>query len=99
MEKNRQHKYRKEGTPMHELIIADSERHMPDYISSIIREVHHELMVTSSIVRGKELLNAILQKRPDLVIMDILLSGMNGLDVIKQTLTVYAERVRTSRES
>lgn len=85
MEKNRQHKYRKEGRVMHELIIADSERHMPDYISSIIREVHQELMVTSSIVRGKELLNAILQKRPDLVIMDILLSGMNGLDVIKQT--------------
>lgn len=69
---------------MYELIIADNECCTLNYVSSLIRETHQEFTVTASNFEGNELLKTIHNKKPNLVITDIMLSGMNGLQVIAE---------------
>lgn len=67
------------------VIIAEDEPDLQRYYRAIVSRMGHE--VVTVVGTGDELAEEIEQKRPDLVITDINMPGMSGLEVIEQDET------------
>ena len=67
---------------MLKLIIADDERIIRETISTIIDWSQYGIELAGLCSNGIEAYNMILDESPDLVITDIRMPGMNGLELI-----------------
>jgi len=65
------------------IIIADDSSLWRDRIKSILIEIN-EVFVVDEGENGTEALQIIMEKKPDLAILDIRMSGMNGIEVLKK---------------
>ncbi|RQW81046.1 MAG: response regulator [Geobacter sp.] len=65
------------------IIIADDSSLWRDRIRSILIEIN-EVFVVGEAENGTEALQIIMEKKPDLAILDIRMSGMNGIEVLKK---------------
>ena len=68
---------------MLKLIIADDERIIRETISTIIDWSQYGIELAGLCSNGIEAYNMILDESPDLVITDIRMPGMNGLELIR----------------
>lgn len=66
------------------IFLVDDEQPVLDGLSVIISKHLPELTLCGTARSGKEAIEAILQTRPDIVIMDVRMPGMSGLDVLKE---------------
>ncbi|MEO1616259.1 MAG: response regulator [Planctomycetota bacterium] len=69
------------------VIVADDEELLVRELSMYLSEAGHEVVATAS--NGTELFHAAMQFQPDLIITDIKMPGMSGLESAKQ---ICAER-------
>ncbi len=70
-------------TGRHRILIADDEPSFRRLYEHELRKAGYEVELASS---GKEVLQRVQVKRPDLVILDIRMPGMNGLDTMNRLL-------------
>lgn len=66
------------------IFLVDDEQPVLDGLSVIISKYLPELSLCGTARSGKEAIDAILQERPDILIMDVRMPGMSGLDVLKE---------------
>lgn len=69
---------------MYKLIIVDDEQEVIDGISTCINWKQHNIKLCGSATDGNTAYNLILKEKPDVVITDIRMPGMNGLDLIEK---------------
>jgi DNA-binding NarL/FixJ family response regulator len=65
------------------IVIADDSALWRDRIKSLLVDIN-ELFVVSEAENGIDALKIIREKEPDLVILDIRMSGLNGIEVLKK---------------
>ena len=58
----------------------------PNFITQAIRYLSNcdDLVVVDTTANGNEAVSAVLEQKPDLVLMDIRMSGVNGLEATQQ---------------
>lgn len=69
---------------MLKLILADDEEMVRESIRSLIRWEEMGIEVIAACKNGPETLQTILTRKPDIVMTDIKMPGMSGLDIISQ---------------
>jgi CheY-like chemotaxis protein len=64
------------------IAIADDEAEIRRFFEEIVRRLGHE--VTASVGNGCELVEQCRSQPPDLIITDVLMPGMNGIDAARK---------------
>ena len=77
---------------MLKLIIADDEKWVRTAIKSIIRFDDQEFVLASEASNGIETLELCRQHEPDILITDIMMPGLNGLELISELARTQPER-------
>ena len=72
------------------ILIADDHQIIRDGLSSLLAKVDH-LEVVSLASNGREAVNMAQEKNPDLIIMDIGMPDLNGIDATKKLVEIMPE--------
>ena len=64
---------------MNRIIVCDDEPHIVEGLRFLLRSPDREIVVTYC---GEDALSHLAEKRPDLLIVDIMMPGMSGLEVV-----------------
>lgn len=70
------------------ILITDDSTFMCDMLKDIIVEAGHEVVMAST---GVELLETYTEIKPDVVMLDIIMPGINGLETLEQLLKKHPE--------
>lgn len=65
-------------------IIADDEKELRIYLKSILSEIWPELVICGEAKNGKEALELVESKRPQIAFLDIRMPGLSGMEVAKR---------------
>ncbi|HHW67838.1 response regulator [Defluviitalea raffinosedens] len=69
---------------MHKILIADDEQIVLDSLQFVIGKNFKDAEIVSSVYSGKEAIEDADKYRPDIVIMDIKMPGINGIEAIEE---------------
>ena len=70
---------------MKRVLVVDDEQPVVDYIVRIIdRDLTGEFMVAGTASSGREALEKVLLVQPDIIVMDVKMPGLSGLDTIRE---------------
>ncbi len=69
---------------MYKAIIADDEKELRTYLRSILSEIWPELTICGEAKNGKEALELVESKRPQIAFLDIRMPGLSGMEVAKR---------------
>ncbi len=69
------------GTPRGTVLVVDDEPTITDVVSRYLQRAGYETRVAGD---GPAALQAAVEERPDLVVLDLMLPGMDGLEVMRQ---------------
>lgn len=64
------------------IIVADDEPDMREYLQTMLTYLGHEVLAVAT--NGEELIECCRRETPDLVISDLKMPGIDGLDAIQQ---------------
>ena len=78
---------------MLKLLIADDERIIRETIFNIIDWKKHDIEVIGLCKNGIEAYDMILDESPDIVLTDIRMPGMGGLELIRKSVRLTADPV------
>jgi two-component system, response regulator YesN len=78
---------------MYKLLIVDDEKIVIEGLKSATNWKEHHIVIVGSASDGEEALKEIINKKPDIVLADIRIPKMNGLDLIKETKNLNLETV------
>jgi DNA-binding LytR/AlgR family response regulator len=65
-------------------IVADDEKELRTYLKSILAEIWPELIICGEAKNGKEALELVESKRPQVAFLDIRMPGLSGMEVAKR---------------
>ena len=77
---------------MHKVLLVDDERIILDGISKIIDWEQLNLHLIGTARNGLDAYNIIKEKKPDIVICDIRMPGLNGLELVKKVTNEEIKR-------
>jgi DNA-binding NarL/FixJ family response regulator len=69
------------GSPRPRAIIADDHRLVAEGLAHFVR---HDFEVAEIVVDGPSLYNAVIQRQPDIVVADLCMPGLDGLEVLRR---------------
>ena len=71
-----------ENKPLNEIniLLVDDDEILREMYGKMLKKIGYEV---SFAVSGKEALQQIVQKKPDLILLDLMMPDMNGVEVIK----------------
>jgi len=69
---------------MYKAIIADDEKELRTYLKSMLQEVWPELVICGESKNGKETLELVESKQPQIAFLDIRMPGLSGMEVAKR---------------
>jgi len=70
---------------MKRILVVDDEQHVVDHILRIVeREVPGEFLVAGTASSGRETLEKVPQVQPDIIVLDVRMPGLSGLDTIRE---------------
>ena len=74
---------------MYKVLVVDDERIILEGISQIIDWNKHDCVLMGTAKNGLEALAAVQAERPDIIITDIKMPGMNGLQLVEKVSELY----------
>jgi two-component system, response regulator YesN len=83
----------KESSIMYKLLIVDDEKIVIEGLKSAANWQDHQIEIVGSALDGEEALKEIMNKKPDIVLVDIRMPKLNGLDLIKETKVLNLDTV------
>ena len=69
---------------MYKAIIADDEKELRTYLKTLLSEIWPELIICGEAKNGKEALELVESKRPQIAFLDIRMPGLSGMEVAKR---------------
>ncbi|MEH7086047.1 response regulator [Neobacillus drentensis] len=78
---------------MYKLLIVDDEKIVIEGLKSAANWQDHQIEIVGSASDGEEALKEIMSKKPDIVLADIRMPKLNGLDLIKETKNLNLDTV------
>jgi DNA-binding LytR/AlgR family response regulator len=69
---------------MFKAIIADDEKELRTYLKTLLSEIWPELMICGEAKNGKEALELVESKQPQIAFLDIRMPGLSGMEVAKR---------------
>jgi len=78
---------------MQKLIVCDDEITIRNGLTSIIRRKYPKIKILDAAANGFEAYQMILEHQPDVVLMDINMPGMSGLEVIEKSM-IYSSSTK-----
>ncbi len=69
---------------MYKIVIAESDEELAQWLERIILNTVSEAEVVANVKSGNDALLSVIDKEPDLLLISIQLSGLNGLETIQQ---------------
>lgn len=70
---------------MKRLLVVDDEKHVVDHIvRTVERELEGEFLVVAVASSGREALEKVPLVRPDIIVMDVRMPGLSGLDTVRE---------------
>lgn len=76
---------------MYKLLIVDDERIVIDAVKFIIKKEIPNIVVERTASTGREAIQAASEVKPDIVLMDIRMPGINGIEAIKEIKKIYSD--------
>lgn len=83
----------KEFSIMYKLLIVDDEKIVIEGLKSATNWQEHQIEIVGSASDGEEALKEIMNKKPDIVLVDIRMPKLNGLDLIQETKALNLDTV------
>jgi two-component system, response regulator YesN len=83
----------KEFSILYKLLIVDEEKIVIEGLNSAVNWQEHQIGIVGSASDGEEALKEIMNKKPDIVLVDIRMPKLNGLDLIKETKALNLDTV------
>ena len=74
---------------MYQLLIVDDEQIVTDSVQFMVKKYIHTPMRTETAHSGREAIEKAVDCRPDFVVIDIKMPGINGLDAIREIKNLY----------
>lgn len=68
------------GSSAKRILIVDDDEQVRNFVSAALRREGYSVVICSN---GEEALSKLDQERPQLVLLDILMPGLNGIDVLQ----------------
>ncbi|WP_409291320.1 response regulator [Peribacillus sp. SCS-37] len=78
---------------MYKLLIVDDEKIVIEGLKSVVNWQEHQIEIAGSASDGEEALKEIMDKKPDIVLADIRMPKLNGLDLIQETKALNLDTV------
>jgi len=78
---------------VYKAIIADDEKELRTHLKSILSEIWPELMICGEAKNGKEALELVESKRPQIAFLDIRMPGLSGMEVAKKNCRSLSYRI------
>ncbi|RBW70776.1 response regulator [Bacillus taeanensis] len=78
---------------MHKLVIVDDEKVVIDGLTSAINWKEHQIEIVGTASDGKEAFQCIVDKKPNIVLADIQMPELNGLDLIQKVKNICPDTV------
>ncbi len=76
---------------MYKLLIVDDERIVIDAVKFIINKEVDNISVAGTASTGREAIKEASEVKPDIVLMDIRMPGINGIEAIKEIKKIYSD--------
>ncbi|MBN1624485.1 MAG: response regulator [Clostridia bacterium] len=76
---------------MYKLLIVDDERIVIDAVKFIINKEVDDILVAGTASTGREAIKAAAEIKPDIILMDIRMPGINGIEAIKEIKKIYSD--------
>lgn len=76
---------------MYKLLIVDDERIVIDAVKFIVKKEIPNIVVERTASTGREAIQAASEVKPDIVLMDIRMPGINGIEAIKEIKKIYSD--------
>ena len=73
---------------MKQIFVVDDDDNIRELLLRFMHELGYE---SSSAPSGEEALTHLKSHRPDMLLLDILMPGMSGLDVLQETMKLYPD--------
>lgn len=74
---------------MYKVLLVDDERTILDGISSIVNWENQGVILSGTANNGVEALDFIKKHQPDIVISDIMMPGLDGIQLLQKTFKIY----------
>ncbi|MBN2385079.1 response regulator [bacterium] len=71
-------------TPSREILLVDDEYAIVEMIETVLR---FEGFTVRSVFNGTDALNEVIRKKPDLIVLDLMMPGLNGFELCKELKT------------
>jgi DNA-binding NtrC family response regulator len=69
-------------------LIVDDEAPIREVLSTFLEDIGYE---THALADGESAINWLREEKPDLILLDVRMPGMSGLDVLKNSRQLYPE--------
>lgn len=69
---------------MYRILVAEMDQSVTEYIRNLVKTDIKEAMIVSEVSSGNDVISEMINLEPDLIIIAIKITGLNGLEVIKQ---------------
>lgn len=76
---------------MYKLLIVDDEKIVIDAVKFIVKKEVPNIVVERTASTGREAIQAASEVKPDIVLMDIRMPGINGIEAIKEIKKIYSD--------
>ncbi len=73
------------------ILLVDDERIVIDGISSVIRKQLPEIEIVATALSGREAVEAALLRKPDIILIDVRMPGMSGIDALRELARLRVE--------
>ncbi len=74
---------------MYKILVVDDEKIVLDGVKYIVENNIEDAKIISTARSGKEAIEMVEKEKPDIIIMDIRMPGINGIEAIKEIKTIY----------
>lgn len=78
---------------MYNMVIIDDEEIVIDGLTTVVEWEEHQIQIVGTATNGQKGLEIILEKKPDIVLTDIRMPGLDGLQLIEEARKVLPDTV------